>query len=115
MEECLYIKDLNAIRILMNFLCIYLGEKKGGGGFALMHVYVWEHIVSLYYRTAKWMFTKLGRDEVLMARHMHKNVLAISAHGRIQARQTRSRGVPFFKKLLQTGRLQQQTKFIAMI
>ena len=31
-----------------------------------MHVYVWEHIVSLYYRTASWMFTKLGRDEVLM-------------------------------------------------
>ena len=25
------IKDLNALRILMNFLCIYLGEKKGGG------------------------------------------------------------------------------------
>ena len=35
----------------MNFLCIYLGEKGGG---ALMHVYVWEHIVSLYYSTA-WM------------------------------------------------------------
>ena len=32
-----------------------------------MHVYVWEHIFRLYYRTAKWMFTKLGRDEVLMA------------------------------------------------
>ena len=31
-----------------------------------MHVYEWEHIVSLYYRTAQWMFTKLGRDEVLM-------------------------------------------------
>ena len=31
----------------MNFLCIYLGEKGGGG--ALMHVYVWEHIVSLHY------------------------------------------------------------------
>ena len=31
-----------------------------------MQVYVWEHIVSLYYRTAQWMFTKLGRDEVLM-------------------------------------------------
>ena len=44
------IKDLNALRILMNFLCIYLGEKRGGG--ALMHVYVWEYIVSLYYRTA---------------------------------------------------------------
>ena len=27
-----YIKDLNALRILMNFLCIYLGEGKGGGG-----------------------------------------------------------------------------------
>ena len=26
-----YIKDLNALRILMNFLCIYLDEKKGGG------------------------------------------------------------------------------------
>ena len=66
----------------MYFLCIYLGEKKGGG--ALMHVYVWEHIVSLYYRTAKWMFRKLGRDEVLMAQYMHKDVLAISAYGRIQ-------------------------------
>ena len=46
----------------MNFLCIYLGEKGGG---ALMHVYVLEHIVSLNYRTAEWMFTKFGRDEVL--------------------------------------------------
>ena len=25
-----YIKDLNALRILMNFLCFYLGEKGGG-------------------------------------------------------------------------------------
>ena len=49
-ERNAYIKDFNALRILMNFLCIYLGEKGGGG--ALMHVYVWEHIVSLYYRTA---------------------------------------------------------------
>ena len=63
----------------MYFLWIYLGEKGGGG--ALMHVYVWEHIASLYYRTTSWMFTKLGRDEVLMARHMHKDVLA---QGRIQ-------------------------------
>ena len=52
-----------------------------GGGVALMHVYVWEHIASLYYRTTEWMFTKLGRDEVLMARHMHKDVLAIFAQG----------------------------------
>ena len=57
----------------MNFWGIYLGEEKGGGGgfVALMHVYVWEHIVILYYRTALWMFTKLGRDEVLIAPHMH--------------------------------------------
>ena len=65
----------------MNFLRIYLGEK---GGRALMHVYVWEQIASLYYRISSWMFTKLGRDEVLMARHMHKDVLAMSAQGRIQ-------------------------------
>ena len=49
-EKNAYIKDLNALRILMNFLCIYLGEKRVGG--AQMHVYEWEHIVSLYYRTA---------------------------------------------------------------
>ena len=30
------------------------------------------------------MFTKLGRDEVLKATHMHKDDLAISAQGRIQ-------------------------------
>ena len=67
-----YIKDLNALRILMNFRWIYVGEKGGGG--ALIHVYVWEHIASLYYRTALWIITKLGRDEVLMAWHMHKDV-----------------------------------------
>ena len=49
-EKNAYIKDLNALRILMNFLCLYVGEKGGGG--ALMHVYVWKYIVSLYYRTA---------------------------------------------------------------
>ena len=43
--------------------------KEGGGG-ALMHVYVLEHIVSLCYKTAWWMFTKLGRDEVLMTPHL---------------------------------------------
>ena len=29
-EKNAYIKDLNALRILMNFLCIYSGEKGGG-------------------------------------------------------------------------------------
>ena len=47
----------------MNFLCIYLGEGRGG---ALMHVYVWEHIFNFFSRTAGWILMKLGRDEVLM-------------------------------------------------
>ena len=34
----------------MNFY-IFIKVKKEGGG-ALVHVYVWEHIVSLYYRIA---------------------------------------------------------------
>ena len=45
-------------------------KKVGGGGGALMHVYVLEQIVSLCYRTAWRIFTKLGRDEVLMALHL---------------------------------------------
>ena len=51
-----------------------------------MHVYVSEHKVSPYYRTAWRMFMKLGRDEVLMALHMHLGVLARSTQGRIQGR-----------------------------
>ena len=39
MRENAYINDLNTWRILMNFLCIYLGE--GRGGVALMHVYIY--------------------------------------------------------------------------
>ena len=35
-----------------------------------MHVYVWEYIVSLYYRIALWVLMKLGRDEVLIAPHI---------------------------------------------
>ena len=66
-------------------------------GGALMHVYVWEHIASLYYRTTQWMFTKLGRDEVLMAQHMHKDVLAIFGQYKSRARQNMSPGVPFFR------------------
>ena len=83
-----------------------------------MHVYVWEHIVSLYYRTALWMFTKLGRDEVLMVPYKCCCFLARSVQGRIQggAKIGHGGGVPFFNKLLlQTGRLQGQTECIAMI
>ena len=46
----------------MNFWCIYLGKERVGGC-SKMHVYVWELIVSFYYRTTWLMFTKLDRDE----------------------------------------------------
>ena len=36
-EKNAYIIDLNALRILMNFLCIYLGEK--GGMHLCMYIY----------------------------------------------------------------------------
>ena len=68
----------------MNFdeFSMYLGEKGGGG--ALMNVYVWEHIVSLYYRTASWMLMKLGRDEVLMVLYKCCCFSARSVQGRIK-------------------------------
>ena len=56
--------------------------KEGGG--ALMHVYVLEHIVSLCFRTAWWMYTKLGRDEVLMAPHLRLDFSAQPTQGWIQ-------------------------------
>ena len=49
-----------------------------------MHIYIWEHIVSLYHRTAEWMFTKLGRDEVLMVTYKCYCFSARSVQGRIQ-------------------------------
>ena len=36
-----------------------------------MHIYVWEHTVSLFSRTDQWMLTKLGREEVLIALQMY--------------------------------------------
>ena len=96
--ENAYIKDLYALRILMNFLCIYLGE--GRGGATLMHVYVWEHIVSLSYRTDQWIFKKLGRDEVLMVPYKCCCFSAKSVPGRIQGgTKIGHRRVPFFNKL----------------
>ena len=41
-------------------------KKEGGCNNAC--TYIGTHIVSLYYRTTWWMFIKLWRDEVLMAR-----------------------------------------------
>ena len=65
----------------MNFY-LFIEVKRGGG--ALVHVYVLEHIVSLNYRIAWWIFTKLGRDKVLMTPHICIDSLAKSAQGWIQ-------------------------------
>ena len=67
-------------------------------------------MVNRYYRTAQYrrsMFTKLGKDEVLM----------VSFWSYLPRGGTKiGHGVPFLKKLLlQTGRLQQQTERIAII
>ena len=71
--ENAYLKDLNSWKVfLMYFYVFYSGEGKGG----CINAYVWKHLVSLYYRTAWWMFTKLDKDEVLMASHMFIGFLA---------------------------------------
>ena len=94
MEECLY----KRFKCFLNFneFSIYLFTWKGGG--ALMHVYVWEHIVSLYYRTAWWMFTKLVRHEVLMAHYKCCCFLARSVQGRIQGGAKVGHGGPLLQR-----------------
>ena len=52
-----------------------------------MHVYVSEHIISLYYRAALWVLTKLGRDEELIAPQMCKGVSARFIQGEPRAGQ----------------------------
>ena len=65
----------------MNFY-LFIEVKKGG--VALVHVYVLEHIVSLNYRITWQIFTKLGRDKVLMTSHICIDSCAKSAQGWIQ-------------------------------
>ena len=66
------------------WIFIYLLKWKRGGGVALVHVYVLEHIVSLNYKIALWIFTKLGRDKVLMTPNICIDSWAKSAQGLIQ-------------------------------
>ena len=49
-----------------------------------MHVYVWEHIVSSYYKTTRWILMKLGRDEELMVPYKCCCISARSTEGWIQ-------------------------------
>ena len=80
MGEGLY-KRVLCLKIFNDFF-MYLFRWRKGGGVALMHVL--ENIVCLSYRTARWMFMKLGRDEVLMVPHLCSGFSANSAKGWIQ-------------------------------
>ena len=62
MEECLYkrLKGINNFNEFSMYLLRWVG--------ALMHGYVWEDIVSLYYTE---LLNGCIRDEVIMALHMH--------------------------------------------
>ena len=100
--ENAYIKDLYALRILMNFLCIYLGE--GKGWVALMHVYIWGHVVSICYRTDLWIFTKLGMDEVLMVPYKFCCFSVRSAQGRIQCGAKFGHGGPLLQQTSSSDR-----------
>ena len=71
--------------------------KKGGGG-VLVHVYVWEPRVGLNYRIVWWIFTKLGRDKVLMTPHICIDFWAKSALGRIQGRTIIGHGGPLLQR-----------------
>ena len=83
----------------MNFY-LFIKLKKGGGvGWgALVHVCVWEHIVSLNYRIVWWIFTKLGRDKVLMTPHIWIDFWAKCAQGWIQGRAKIGHGGPLLQR-----------------
>ena len=49
-----------------------------------MHVYVWEHILSLSSKTAWLILTKLVSDELLMVSYKFYGLKTTSAKGRIQ-------------------------------
>ena len=64
-----------------------LDKRRGRGALMYVHVFVLDHIVRLCYRTAWWMFTKLGRDEVLVAPHLWLDFPQTSPRGGSRARQ----------------------------
>ena len=83
-----------------------------------MHVHVWEHIVSLYYRISWYTFTKLGTDKVPLTPHTHLYWLLGQIRSGVDPvwGQNKSQGVPFSKeRIFQTGSLQQQNECIAII
>ena len=97
-------------------MLIYLLRWKGVG-VALVHVYVWEHIVTLNYRITWWIFTKLCRNKVLKTPLICIHFWAKSRLGadQEQGHNTSMRGPFSIELLLQSGMLQQQTECIAII
>ena len=77
---------------------------KEGGGVALMHVYVWEHIFDFFSRTAWWILMKLGRDEVLMVPYRCCCFSARSAQGRIQGGAKIGHGGPLLQETSSSDR-----------
>ena len=96
MGECLY-KRFICLKNFNEFFMYLFRCRKGGGG-ALMHVYIWEHIVSLSYITAWWIFMKLGRDEVLMVPYKSFCFSARPVQGRIQGRAKIGQGGPLLQQ-----------------
>ena len=95
------------------WILVYLLRWKGGGG-ALVHVYVWEHIVTLNYRITWLIFTKLCRDKDPAHLYSLLGQIHLGADPE-QGHNTSMRG-PFSKEiLLQSKMLQQQTECIAII
>ena len=97
----------------MNFY-LFIEVKRGGGG-ALVHVYVLEHIVSLNYRIAWWIFTKLGRDKVLMTPHICIDSWAKSAQGWIQGGAEIGPGGSLLQRTSSSDRKATATYWIAVI
>ena len=56
------------------------------------------HIVSLYYRTTQWIFTKLSRDEVLMVPYSCCCFSTRSVQGRIQGGAKIGHGGPLLQR-----------------
>ena len=67
----------------MNFLCIYLGEGKGGGGCTNACICMGTHSQP-FLQNHSMDINSLGRDEVLMVTYKCCCFLARSVQGRIQ-------------------------------
>ena len=83
MWENAYSRYINVFFFNFNNFYLYIKVKIG---YALLHVYVWEHRVSLNYNIPWWIFTKLGRDKVFMTPRICIGFWAKSAQWSIQGR-----------------------------